>query len=151
MRGYDKYSDDWDDEGVLSNGPGGHTNSNATCLWQKIMWAEGVKFKINNVSQQFTRNMIDGNFGLNTNRATRNLQATWDLSPDGEVGGGTFGRAADNLYKESGSTDRGERLVLGYKGKVHTFTLIRNAEGKYVFKDRYDDWRQAGYDYHSCG
>ena len=37
--GADSYTDDWGNEGILSTGT--NTNSNATCLWQKILWADG--------------------------------------------------------------------------------------------------------------
>ncbi|NGO75310.1 Tat pathway signal protein [Streptomyces sp. YC504] len=151
MRGYDRSSDDWDDEGTLGTLPPYNSKSNAVCLWQKILWAEGAKWHSADGWVPFKSSMIDGTWDINVRYATQDLQRRWSLGADGLVGGGTFGRAENHLVYGSGSTDRGERLELTYVGKLHSFDVVRNTEGKYVFKDRQGDWRQAGYDYLSCG
>ncbi|MFF7034706.1 MULTISPECIES: peptidoglycan-binding domain-containing protein [Streptomyces] len=150
VRGYDTFTDDFDDEGVLSKTS--HTRSNATCLWQRILWAEGAKYRpsLEAPDRLFKSSQITGIFDDATYRATRALQARWDLGVDGEVGKASLGRAGTHLRKKSGSTARGKKLVLRYSGDAHTITIERNTEGKYLFKDRNNGWRQAGYDYRSC-
>ncbi|KUO20345.1 peptidoglycan-binding domain-containing protein [Streptomyces dysideae] len=149
VRGYGDFSDDWNDEGILSRTS--YASSNATCLWQKILWAEGVSYAGTSTSETFTKDKIDGIFGTNTARATWSLQSGWRLGTDSTVGGATFGRAARNLSYVGGSTASGKALTLQYNGDEHTFSIIRNPDGKYTFLDRRGDWRQAGYGYHSCG
>jgi hypothetical protein len=150
VRGYDTYVGDWGDEGTLFWKPDGYPHSNATCLWQRILWAEGVSYNTANGPRYASLSDIDGNFGPHTNSLTLALQSRWGLYKDGKVGNGTFGRADDNLTKTGGSTARGETLYLRYNGSRNTFDLRRNTEGKYLFKDKKGDWRQAGYDYLTC-
>lgn len=150
VRGYDTYVGDWGDEGTLFWKPEGYAHSNATCLWQRILWAEGVSYTTPHGGEYAKLSDIDGNFGPHANSLTMALQYRWDLGRDGKVGNGTFGRADNNLTKTGGSTARGETLYLRYNGSRNTFDLRRNTEGKYLFKDKAGDWRQAGYDYRSC-
>ncbi|MGX5209921.1 peptidoglycan-binding domain-containing protein [Streptomyces violaceus] len=146
VRGYDKYQDDWDDEGVLSE-RSDYKTSNATCMWQRILWAEGVYW---DVDSRFSESDITGEFGAKTGQGTSGLQQRWDLTHDRTVGNATFGRAADNLKKTGGSTGRGETLYLKYYGGRYNISFKRNTEGKYLFRDQNGDWRQAGYDYRTC-
>ncbi|MEV6259682.1 Tat pathway signal protein [Streptomyces sp. NPDC051784] len=149
VRGYGDFSDDWNDEGVLSRSS--YATSNATCLWQKILWAENARYPGSDTSEAFTKEQIDGVFGNITAMSTNGVQTRWNLGRDGTVGGATFGRAAKNLSYVSGSTAAGKGLALQYNGKGHTFSVMRDTEGKYRFLDRQGDWRQAGYGYRSCG
>ncbi|MDF3144727.1 MULTISPECIES: peptidoglycan-binding protein [unclassified Streptomyces] len=150
VRGYDSYKDDWDDEGTLGWTPEYFPHSNAACLWQKILWAEGALYKEGGIYKKFPESEIDGNFGPNTRHATVSLQAAWDLDTDGKVGSKTFGRAENQLKVTGGSEDRGKQLNFTYYGDTHSFSVVRNKEGKYAFRDGDDKWRIAGYNYLSC-
>ncbi|NUT96469.1 MAG: Tat pathway signal protein [Saccharothrix sp.] len=147
VRGYDTYVGDWGDEGPMAFGFQEHNDSNAVCLWQKVLWAEGAK---ESDLTTFDHSDVDGHFGPNTDAATRSLQARWGLTIDGEVGGGTFGRADNNLRYVTGSTGRGELLYLTYHGKDHDFAIRRDENGIYEFADRNGTRRNAGYDYNTC-
>ncbi|GAB3933680.1 hypothetical protein GCM10029976_041520 [Kribbella albertanoniae] len=147
VRGYDTYVGDWGDEGPMAFGFQEHNESNAVCLWQKILWAEGAQEKD---GTKFDAADVDGEFGANTDHATRNLQARWKLTVDGEVGGGTFGRADNELKKTGGSEARGQKLEMTYYGDHGSFSVVRNTEGKYSFRDGDNVWRIAGYDYRTC-
>ncbi|MEU1895296.1 peptidoglycan-binding domain-containing protein [Streptomyces pristinaespiralis] len=149
VRGYDRFSDDWDDEGDLQRLEP-YSNSNATCLWQRILWAEGA-YAVDYDNERFTKGDIDGYFGWRTFYSTRDLQRRLAVTQDGIVGGTTFGLVNKHMYQTGGSTARGRTLDLRYQGREHSFDLRRNTEGKYVFPDGNDDWRQAGYEYLSCG
>ncbi|NML49235.1 Tat pathway signal protein [Streptomyces sp. R302] len=147
VRGYDTYVGDWGDEGTVSMLVSQYKNSNATCLWQRVLWAEGAG---GDPEHPFYEGWINGSFGPETSSATFNLQRRWGLTADSYVGPKTFGRADDNLVKTGGSTGRGETLYLEYRGRSHTFPVRRNTEGKYLFKDADGTWRQAGYNYRTC-
>ncbi|WP_372350801.1 peptidoglycan-binding protein [Streptomyces sp. KL116D] len=145
VRGYDQYSDDWDDEGPMQFFP--VNKSNAVCLWQKILYAEGA---LQADGTKFPESRVTGSFTTYTMQATKNLQKRWGLAVDGEVGPATFGRAADELIKRDGSTARGKTLYLDYMGDRYGLKIRRNTEGKYLFIDKSGTWRQAGYDYLTC-
>ncbi|GKQ40886.1 peptidoglycan-binding protein [Streptomyces sp. A012304] len=154
VRGYDEFAGDWGDEGELGRELGQTPDvsvSNAVCLWQRILWAEGARKTHQPGSPKFSKSDIDGVFGWDTYYATANLQRQWDIGVDTWVGNETFGRADNQLVKTGGSIDRGETLYLKYNGKEHDFNLRRNTQGIYLFPDANDDWRQAGYNYLSCG
>jgi peptidoglycan hydrolase-like protein with peptidoglycan-binding domain len=85
-------TDDWGDEGTLSQTS--HANSNATRLWQVVLWADGA---IESDGTTFDAADIDCHFGPNTYAATRNWQSRHAVTVDGLVGPGTFGRADNNL------------------------------------------------------
>ncbi|MET8732194.1 peptidoglycan-binding domain-containing protein [Streptomyces parvus] len=147
VRGYGNWTDDWADEGTLSSTPATHGLSNATCLWQKILWAEGAH---NSDGKRFLASDITGKWGHDTTAATRQIQYRWDLTADGIVGPGTFGRADVQLVHAGGSTAKGKKLNLTYRGLFHDFSVVRDEQGKYTFKDRLGNWRQAGYNYRTC-
>lgn len=149
VRGYDRFSDDWDDEGDIGRLlPAPH--SNAVCLWQRVLWAEGA-YATGFDNERFTKSHIDGSFGFRTEYTTRDLQRRWGLTADGLVGGDTFGRANKHMYQTGGSAARGKTLYLRYEGTEYSFNVTRNTEGKYVFPDGNGDLRQAGYEYLTCG
>ncbi|WP_234390561.1 peptidoglycan-binding domain-containing protein [Streptomyces sp. MMG1533] len=139
VRGYDKFTDDFDDEGTLSTTV--NEKSNATCLWQSILWAEGINA---------SRDSVDGVFGDRTAEATRILQDRWGLTNDGVVGKGTFAEAGDRLEYRNGSTFRGEELGVTYRGSKYAIWLYRDVQGRYQFRDGNGDMRIAGYDHWTC-
>ncbi|WP_165986710.1 peptidoglycan-binding protein [Streptomyces sp. YIM 98790] len=137
--GAGSFTDDWGDEGLLSTSS--HTYSNATCLWQKILWADGY---LNSTAD------IDGIFGAKTRNATVALQRDFGLGDDGVVGKETFGWADRWLVYESGSTTSGSTLKLTYVGLVRNITITRDASGRHGFYDGDGNRRLAGYNYRTC-
>ncbi|MFF8014258.1 peptidoglycan-binding protein [Streptomyces sp. NPDC007929] len=114
------FRNDWSDEFVSSG-----ARSNAVCMWQKILWAEGL----------LSNPEVDGVFGGKTVQRTRTLQSRWHVSPTGKADNTTFTAAAApaRLKYVSGSTGSGKRLVLKYDGFDHDFNLVRNERGRYEF------------------
>ncbi|MGA5069079.1 peptidoglycan-binding domain-containing protein [Streptomyces exfoliatus] len=140
------YYADWDDEGLL--GRSKHASSNATCLWQKILWADG---ELSNTAD------IDGVFGDQTHNATvawqKDENAKWGagLLTDGGVGPQSFGWAYTfRVWKTGGSETVGQTLYLKYDGTHRDFDLRRLPDGTYEFVDGDGAWRKAGYDYRTC-
>ncbi|WP_326726442.1 peptidoglycan-binding protein [Streptomyces phaeochromogenes] len=139
VRGYDGFADDFDDEGTLSLSL--NEKSNATCMWQALLWSEGIRND---------RDGIDGLFGNDTDQASRVFQDWNGLTVDGVVGKGTFAEAGKRLTYVSGSTARGKELTLKYESGVRNISLIRDSQGRYKFRDANSGWRVAGYDYLTC-
>ncbi|MGW1545209.1 peptidoglycan-binding domain-containing protein [Streptomyces sp. NPDC002309] len=146
--GYDVYElpADWDDEGEL--GMSTHASSNVTCLWQKILWADG---ELANASD------VDGVFGSQTRTATiawqkdENKRYNAGLQTDGGVGPGSFGWANwKHLFYRSGDSEPGQLLNLYYDGTHRDFEVRRVANGNYEFVDGDGIWRAAGYNSRSC-
>ncbi|MFF0088273.1 peptidoglycan-binding protein [Streptomyces canus] len=133
--------DDWTDEGILSMAT--NTKSNATCLWQKILWADGYL--------SYTSD-IDGDFGQTTAWATVNWQVRLNLENiDGVVGKETFKAAARIDDPKRGLKDGNlDGAVDSYVGFVHTINVTRDSDGRYHFYDGNGDARIAGYDYRTC-
>lgn len=52
--------------------------------------------------------------------------------------------------RTGGSDDRGKQLNFTYYGERYSFSVVRNTEGKYAFRDGDDNWRVAGYNYRTC-
>ncbi|MEU7282485.1 peptidoglycan-binding domain-containing protein [Streptomyces sp. NPDC045431] len=132
------FSDDWNDEGILSTSR--HASSNATCLWQKVLWADG----------KLDWNSIDGVFGSGTREATKAWQRRWvgagAGADDGVVGKATFTAAGRSLADTdgNGSVD----TYIGTDGR--SFLVGRTADGDYTFYDRNGEKRLAGYNYRTC-
>ncbi|CAL9537148.1 peptidoglycan-binding domain-containing protein [Streptomyces sp. enrichment culture] len=153
VSGTGTFYDDFADEGILSTSA--HSTSNATCLWQIILYAEGVK-ESNGTLYDWTD--IDGKFGANTKYATQQLQKKWGLTQDGIVGKKTFGSADD---KWNASTRAGEleyraysshtatRYKLRYHGDRYYFDFYRTASGKYRFYHN-GTWMYASYNGTGC-
>lgn len=137
------WTNDWSNEGILATDS--HRRSNATCLWQKILWAEGATERNGTVYDQTD---IDGIFGPNTEYATKSLQRRWGLDDDGRAGPLTLGRADNKLRYSSRSTSSGT-LTLRYYGRAHDFAMDRGANGRYSF---YQDsaWQLASYSHSNC-
>jgi hypothetical protein len=128
VKGGGAFADDFGDEGVLSTTS--YRTSSATCFWQQILWAEGATERDGTAFDQAD---MDGDFGPNTDHATRNLQSRWNVGVDGEVGPQTFGVADSKLRFVSGSTASGEYLRLRYDGASHDLDLLRTDDGRYIF------------------
>ncbi|MDG4860997.1 peptidoglycan-binding domain-containing protein [Streptomyces sp. T-3] len=127
VSGGGQFKDDFGDEGTLSTTS--YSSSNATALWQTILWADGA---IESNGSVFDGSDIDGHFGANTKAATKNLQGRWDLSKDGIVGRATFGGAdsTGKLVHIGTSTSEKFRFKLRYNGTEHDFNLYRSSNGR---------------------
>ncbi|KOU61535.1 hypothetical protein ADK57_27685 [Streptomyces sp. MMG1533] len=135
------YVDDWANEGDLSTGV--NTSSNATCLWQKVLWAEGA---IEQDGTPFDAADIDGVFGENTKTATKWYQAKYGLTSDGVVGKDTFGQAGVWGLRDY----TGDGAVETYHGDRYDINVTRDSEGRYNFYDGDGNARLAGYNYRTC-
>ncbi|MFC9941432.1 peptidoglycan-binding domain-containing protein [Streptomyces pratensis] len=131
VSGAGDFYDDFGDEGTLSTTS--YKNSNATCMWQRILHAEGAE--VTNSGVRFNETDIDGNFGALTRTATINLQNRWGLAADGKVGNATFGRADGNLVHVATHTDQLQRrFEFMYVGKAHkSFRFYRSNTGRWSF------------------
>ncbi|WP_329138973.1 peptidoglycan-binding domain-containing protein [Streptomyces sp. NBC_00670] len=123
------FTDDWEDEGILSTGS--NANSNATCLWQKVLWSYGY----------LGWGDIDGIFGPDTKAATKKFQSDW------AVPGPSDGIAGKDTFTVAGYTIQNDGT---YNGSEHSFNLWRNSEGHYDFYDSSGVVRSAGYNYRTC-
>lgn len=130
--------DDYGDEGILSTTR--HRESNATCFWQKILWAEGY---LNDWQ-------VYGVFDQETEAATKQLQGHYGLDDDGVVGKNTFGAMDGKLRYVSGSYAPGQRVKLNFDGRYHDFEVIRDEEGRHSFYDYGGNYRHAAYNYRNC-
>lgn len=121
----------WGDEGYLSTSR--HTYSNATCLWQKILWADGY----------LTNSGIDGIFGQGTYDATREWQQWRRVGADGVVGPDTFNAAVAGGLAWEGT------YQLRYNGRTHDAVITLDEDDRFGF---YEDGvhRLAGYNYRTC-
>ncbi|GGR71531.1 hypothetical protein GCM10010252_07410 [Streptomyces aureoverticillatus] len=128
---------DWGDEGTLSRHR--HAHSNATWLWQSVLYADGAKWRDGNGAlHTFKKADVDGHFGWKTASATKWWQAHEDLEDvDGVVGKETFG-AADNFL--SGPHSGGQ---VDYTGFVRQVGFKRLAGTYYVKIDGH--WKKASY------
>jgi peptidoglycan hydrolase-like protein with peptidoglycan-binding domain len=128
------HSMDWENEGVVSKLTNPKTN--VTCLWQKILWADG----------DLPASGIDGAFGDNTYNATINWQrAAGGLSADGSAGRNTWGAATYWLYDSNG-----DGRVDTYLGAAHNFAVSIDSNGRYHFPDDTGTDRLASYNSRTC-
>ncbi|MFF5983226.1 peptidoglycan-binding protein [Streptomyces olindensis] len=136
ISGSDGFRNDWSDESVHA---GSFAQSNAACLWQKVLWAEGL----------LANSEVDGAFGGKTTSRTRSLQSRWGIAVTGKADNPTFSHAAGRLSFSSGSTADGKRLELTYQGAAHHFTVRRDEHGRHGF---YLDggWKAATYKTRTC-
>ncbi|WP_406408107.1 peptidoglycan-binding protein [Streptomyces sp. NBC_01643] len=143
--GTGEFDGDWGNEGILQRTT--HASSNATCLWQMILWADG---------ELDSKSKVDGVFGDGTYNATRawqqreNVNYGAGLTVDGSVGKGTFAWAQTWLQVVSGGEGAGQTLYLSYNGLYDHFDARRLPDGNYEFVDGDGSWRKAGYDYRTC-
>ncbi|MEW2523476.1 peptidoglycan-binding protein [Streptomyces sp. NPDC047071] len=129
---------DWGDEGTLSI-DSHSTNSDATALWQTVLYADGAKWRDSGGElRTFRKSDITGHFEERTESATRWWQKHEDLEDvDGVVGKETFGDADNSL---SGPEPDGTVLFMGYR---HTVAFKR-LQGTYYVKV-HGEWRKAAY------
>ncbi|WP_202121288.1 peptidoglycan-binding domain-containing protein [Streptomyces sp. BA2] len=130
---------DWGDEGELSRHS--HANSNATRLWQSVLYADGAKWKDSNGKRHtFKKWDIDGSFGRKTESATKWWQQREDVEDvDGIVGKETFGVADDFLNGPAGG---GHVTYSGYKHDVG----FKRLSGTYYVKID-GKWKKAAYNW----
>ncbi|MFJ2767423.1 peptidoglycan-binding protein [Streptomyces sp. NPDC087300] len=133
---------DWGDEGDLSRWS--HADSNATRLWQTVLYADGAKWKDGNGKRHaFTKWDIDGRFGKRTESATRYWQHNEELEDvDGIAGKETFGAADDFLDGPHGGG--GWVTYTGYSHDV----AFKRLDGTYYVKVG-GHWKKASYDWRS--
>lgn len=132
---------DWGDEGTLS--VNSRSKSNATRLWQSVLYADGAKWKDTSGDlHTFAQGDIDGIFGWKTRSATMYWQAQEDLEDvDGIVGKETFGQAdgfLDGPYSDGKVT---------YTGLANEVTFKR-LDGEYYVRIG-SKWKVAAYDWRS--
>ncbi|CAM5506352.1 peptidoglycan-binding domain-containing protein [Streptomyces canus] len=130
------FADDWDNEGIVDTSH--NKQSNATCLWQKILWADG----------ELAASGIDGDFGSNTAAATARWQTKFQVPSDGSAGQQTW-TAAGNWLRNSSWLPDGS-TVAHYIGTSHSLDLTRDSDGYYHFTDGDGNGRIAGYNYRTC-
>ncbi|WP_019074222.1 peptidoglycan-binding domain-containing protein [Streptomyces hokutonensis] len=131
------FADDWGNEGIVDQSH--NTVSNATCLWQKILYADGF----------LAAGDIDGDFGPQTAAATELWQSVHTTAePDGSAGQITW-TAAGKLLRNSSNTTTGNTVSF-YNGSLYDFYLTRDSNGYYHFPDGNVDDRIAGYNYRTC-
>lgn len=130
---------DWGDEGTLSVKK--HSKSNATRLWQSVLYADGAKWEdAGGNLHTFAASDIDGAFGPKTRSATEYWQAAEELEDvDGIVGKETFGQADSFL---DGPNNDGTVTYAGLVNKVNFLRL----DGRYHVKIG-SKWKLAAYDW----
>ncbi|MFE4968288.1 peptidoglycan-binding protein [Streptomyces sp. NPDC056660] len=117
-------TDDWQDEENL--GVDDYATSNATALWETVLWADGAQWQDDDGDwHPFTRNQIDGSFGPETESATQWWQEHFGLSDnDGVVTDQTWTFAQQRL---TGPTSL---QTVTYHGTAHN-TPLKRISGKY--------------------
>lgn len=115
-------TDDLGDEGPLSESS--HSFSGATYLWQWILYADGAN---ESNGTNFDQSDIDGDFGPNTDTATRSWQRSHGLDDDGIVGNHTFGNADGRLQvlDVAGDLIEATDVHIRYPGSVHLIDVYR--------------------------
>jgi peptidoglycan hydrolase-like protein with peptidoglycan-binding domain len=132
--------DDWNDEGTVS--VNSNASSNATCLWQKVLFAEGL----------LDYDDIDGIFGPETKRLTEALQSRWRMRyVDGIVGEATWTRAGQNLVKSEYVNFDSQRVYrMYYSGSSDVFAVYRGGNGRHGFYQDGGIFHQASYTSRTC-
>jgi len=136
ISGSGKADDDFNDEGVLNKST--NSVSNATCLWQNILYADS--------ELDFTG--IDGSFGPGTYDATFGWQVTHGLDADGSAGKLTFTKLGSLI---SWLTHDDGTAAGTYYGHRYNVNLSRAANGRWSFQNRVDGkWYSASYNTRTC-
>jgi hypothetical protein len=131
---------DWQDEENL--GVDDYTASNATALWQTVLYADGAKWQDDDGDEHnFTKGQIDGTFGPETESATQWWQEHYNIDEnDGVVTDPSWVFAQRWL---SGPTSGGN---VTYAGDVRNVTFKR-VSGKYRVRIKgTGPWKNAYYD-----
>jgi peptidoglycan hydrolase-like protein with peptidoglycan-binding domain len=137
------WTDDLKGEGTLSTSS--HAKGNAVALWQKILWADGVK---ESNGTKFDYADIDGKFGSNTKYATKQWQKLMNteygagLTVDGIVGTKTFQAANRWLHRDDDSSTDGSGR---YYGDLHSFALKRSSNKYSLWINSSKGWKVAYY------
>ncbi|MEU1965934.1 peptidoglycan-binding domain-containing protein [Micromonospora sediminicola] len=135
ISGASTVTDDFGDEGTLKRG-GSYAYTNATALWQWILYAEGL----------ISKSGIDCQFGPGTETATKQFQSRYGLSADGVVGLNTW-KTADNRLSLTDSSYP-EADVVTYTGKnggKAVFNRAKAGESYYSFRVDPYNWAGAAY------
>ncbi|MEV0736701.1 peptidoglycan-binding domain-containing protein [Streptomyces sp. NPDC050549] len=114
-----------------------NTQSNATRLWQKVLWADG----------ELAASDIDGDFGPITKAATARWQTRFRVTSDGSAGQNTWTAAGNWLRNSSNGFDG---TVARYIGTEFIIDVTRDSNGYYHFLDGTGAGRIAGYNYRTC-
>lgn len=112
ISGFDTVTDDWGDEGELARNT--FPNSNASGLWQLVLYADGY----------LGAGEVDCEFGPRTEAATKRWQGDRQLRADGRVGVNTFSRADNNLRITA------DPLIVEYDGS-YASVYFRREQGVY--------------------
>jgi len=134
IHGGGAFTDDLGDEGILSTTT--NTPSNAVCVWQEILLADGYLGTAD----------VDGSFGPRTEAATKSRQSSRGLAADGSVGKNTFGAADASLTFDGGSTASGQYLYMRYNDAIEftrNTTAVRPARGSRRGPERHRDSGQC--------
>lgn len=137
------WTDDWTNEGTLSTAS--HAKGNAVALWQKILWADGVKEQN---GSKFDYADIDGKFGPNTKYATKQWQKLMNsklnagITVDGIVGPKTFRFANKYLFRNDFSNTDGAGYYSGY---AHEFNLKRSGNKYSIWINSSKGWKVVYY------
>jgi hypothetical protein len=132
--------DDWQDEENLSVDD--YASSNATALWEAVLWADGAKYEDEDGDwHAFTKSKIDGSFGPETESATQWWQDRYGL-PEND------GVVTDDCWKDAQNQLHGPYAgsSVQYWGDARTVTFKR-VGGKYRVKlKNTGSWKNAYYD-----
>ncbi|MGW7545406.1 peptidoglycan-binding domain-containing protein [Streptomyces sp. NPDC054770] len=133
--------DDWQDEENL--GVDDYATSNATALWETVLWADGAVWQDDDGdSHTFKKSQIDGSFGPETESATQWWQEhiAGLADNDGVVDEQSWTFAQRRL---TGPASGG---VVTYLGSAHNATLKR-VSGKYKVRIKgTGSWKIAYYE-----
>ncbi|MEV6104243.1 peptidoglycan-binding protein [Streptomyces sp. NPDC051940] len=132
--------DDWNDEGVVDQNS--HRISNATGLWQLVLWADGA---IEQNGTRFDLSDVDCDFGPNTAYATASWQRAIGqgaLDDDGSAGPLTWGYHGGYLNDDGNNRDI---TYAGYPNLLH----LRRVNGIYQFQLN-GVWHKASYTSATC-
>ncbi|MCX4704445.1 peptidoglycan-binding protein [Streptomyces sp. NBC_01352] len=132
--------DDWQDEENL--GVDDYAQSNATALWETVLWADGAMYEDEDGDwHPFKKNKIDGSFGPETESATQWWQNHYGIPEnDGVVTDDCWLSAQSRLHGPYASSN------VQYSGSARTVTFKR-VSGKYRVKLKgTGSWKIAYYD-----
>ncbi|MDN0197234.1 peptidoglycan-binding protein [Streptomyces sp. S.PNR 29] len=132
--------DDWGEEEDL--GIENYTESNATALWQTVLWADGAQWEDEDGDRHpFKKNQIDGTFGAETESATQWWQEQRGLAEtDGVVTDETWERAQFRLRGPFSANS------VQYAGIAHIATFKRVSKKYQVKLKGNGPWKSAHYD-----
>lgn len=129
-------TDDFNDEGAVNVNT--NSQSNVTCLWQMILWEDGL----------LPKSGIDGSFGTNTYNATVAWQKKNKLTADGSAGKLTWKKAATHMSFARMTSP--SHWQANYVGKNGYFDMYRNLDkGNWEFRAP-NGFQWASYNSNTC-